>query len=705
MENAAQNLNYPCKLCEFHTTSGGDLKRHIKVKHLRIPNKQDKPSGYTCPHCGYTRANFYFVKQHILVVHEKKEPKPKVYKTQKVDKAVAPSKFSCNQCDYTTNRAHLLRTHILAIHEKKKDFKCSVCSSAYVTRFALNSHIKESHLTDRIVKDKKCEQCNFTTHSQNSLTNHFTYMHKDKDVKCQICDYVTSAKHRLNRHIKDAHDKRSQDQECPNCDYVTTRKAYLIVHLKRVHLKLNENKWICPTCSITCKDKKSLTYHIKGVHKKVKDLKCGWPYCDYAATQPGVLQRHIKVVHEKMRGIKCSYSYCNYVTDRPSRMKSHIANKHSNCQPVEKMVVELLRARRQSVFIDPRQKHELEKFFADEMNPTGDEVEKISNWLELPKYTVYNWFSGKRQRERGKVTKKGPRFTINQEKRLELEKSFATNKKPTVEVIEELSTHLDLTKETVYRWFCRRRSEEQSEVGTRIHIFTRQQRQELERSFAKSERPTKDHMEELSKQLGLTQKTVNGWFSRKRCKENKGANKEQKIIQKQEQKLFQNQELERSFSTNTKPTEEEMEELSKQLGLGRSTIQSWFSRRRGKQWQELERVFETNKKPTGEDIEDIARQLVLPKETVNRWFCQRRFRERRKEGASPLKVVVDKEKRFELERLFETNRRPNGQMILELSKRLGLTYKTVYNFFSRRRCEERKPQEKIVSEIGNIKKK
>ena len=113
---------------------------------------------------------------------------------------------------------------------------------------------------------------------------------------------------------------------------------------------------------------------------------------------------------------------------------------------------------------------------------------------------------------------------LKPQQRHELEKSFDTNGKPTGKEIEEISKQLELTKETVYRWFCRRRSEEREKIGSvnaRFVTKDPQQRQVLEKSFSANRKPTGEVMEEISKQLDIPKKAVYNWFYQRRSKEQK----------------------------------------------------------------------------------------------------------------------------------------------------------------------------------------
>ena len=77
--------------------------------------------------------------------------------------------FRCEQCDFQTNFKNSLKTHINMKHNQFKEFECNDCSYAVNKKSQLENHIKSVH---QKIKDLFCLQCDFTTSLKSSLINH-----------------------------------------------------------------------------------------------------------------------------------------------------------------------------------------------------------------------------------------------------------------------------------------------------------------------------------------------------------------------------------------------------------------------------------------------------------------------------------------------------------------------------------------------------
>ena len=97
-----KNISHKCSICDYTTSSKGNLKRHIDSIHSgKKPHK-----CLICDHITSSKGN---LKQHIEAVHEGKKL------------------FKCFICDYSTSNNGGLKRHIEAVHEGKKLYKCFIC--------------------------------------------------------------------------------------------------------------------------------------------------------------------------------------------------------------------------------------------------------------------------------------------------------------------------------------------------------------------------------------------------------------------------------------------------------------------------------------------------------------------------------------------------------------------------------------------------
>ena len=73
-----------------------------------------------------------------------------------------------------------------SIHMKEENYKCKICSKAFLRRSDLTIHLSNFH---------------------QSLLK----------VKCDFCDIIVSNKKQLTKHVKDMHERTQSKEKCDLC--------------------------------------------------------------------------------------------------------------------------------------------------------------------------------------------------------------------------------------------------------------------------------------------------------------------------------------------------------------------------------------------------------------------------------------------------------------------------------------------------------
>ena len=118
----------------------------------------------------------------------------------------------------------------------------------------------------------------------------------------------------------------------------------------------------------------------------------------------------------------------------------------------------------------------------------------------------------------------------------------------------------------------------------------------------------------------------------------------------------------------------------------------------GEQRSILERAFECNTNLSRNRVAEIAQQTGLAARTISNWFCVKR----KKLGIhlppnppNPPQYRISDEQRSVLERAFQCNTNLPEERAAEIGQQIGLTAKTVRNWFKKRRRKIQRPCGKI----------
>jgi stress-induced morphogen len=167
---------FECTLCSKKFESNVNLEKHLKVVH-----GEKKPNE--CPFCPFkTGLNQTVLKgliDHVSMVHEGKKL------------------YECSSCHYLFGYELQLREHVLVVHEKKK---------SPLPLSKLEKHVKMVHGEK---KPYECSFCSFKTGYKLGLINHVSMVHEEKKLyDCPLCDYMSYHELQLKKHVLDVHEAK-----------------------------------------------------------------------------------------------------------------------------------------------------------------------------------------------------------------------------------------------------------------------------------------------------------------------------------------------------------------------------------------------------------------------------------------------------------------------------------------------------------------
>uniref|UniRef100_A0A336LXH2 CSON004477 protein n=1 Tax=Culicoides sonorensis TaxID=179676 RepID=A0A336LXH2_CULSO len=227
-----------CKECGKYFPAESNLRNHKMNVH---PLKQVIGSRFQCTLCEKFYKTKKILKQH-MEIHNKRE-------------------MSCEFCNKIFYRERNLKTHIKLVHlNREKSRPCHICGKAFTHKKSLDRHL----FTHSEVRAFKCSECPFSAKYKLSLSSHIKYAHSTDDpVNCEVCGQKMKNLPCLKLHMK-LH--TGPDLKCEFCDKTYKSENSLRCHIDTIHRgKTRRHK-----CTICLKDlfkKRKLMEHIETDHK------------------------------------------------------------------------------------------------------------------------------------------------------------------------------------------------------------------------------------------------------------------------------------------------------------------------------------------------------------------------------------------------------------------------------------------------------
>ena len=142
----------------------------------------------------------------------------------------------------------------------ESQFSCQVCNRSYLSKKALNQHMKVHDDS----KASKCDVCLKNFPNKSELKMHYRTHTGEKPFACQICDRNFANKSHLVQHQATHNDVRNfKCTICPEGRFFKTKnclKHHMIYHF--------EQKFPCSYCDYKSHTKRDLSRHEK-THVKI----------------------------------------------------------------------------------------------------------------------------------------------------------------------------------------------------------------------------------------------------------------------------------------------------------------------------------------------------------------------------------------------------------------------------------------------------
>ena len=255
------NLN--CNICEISFLKEKLLKKHKLVKH-KVPadcsickllfydgavfmqhmkDKSHRSLSFTCETCGTTFQSKTALNKHISWKHEDTEKVP------------------CKYCGVVVQSMEL---HVKNKHENPLE-RCNSCDFQTRRKFSMKKHIQTVHSGMNL---QTCEFCgemrkNLSKHLERTKCGEGKSINERRSEACEECGNLFTTKDSLNKHIKGVHMK-IKDRHCDQCEYSTYSGFNLKLHISKMHTGMELKKEKCIDCF---KEVYNLPYHKKIYHQ------------------------------------------------------------------------------------------------------------------------------------------------------------------------------------------------------------------------------------------------------------------------------------------------------------------------------------------------------------------------------------------------------------------------------------------------------
>ena len=286
---------------------------------------------HICGDCGLETKSLSYLKRHIESKHEGlrfpcHSCKYRAFYKHDLDNHIKAKHnrvaiFKCENCDYSTHSQINLTLHNDFRHEGKT-YPCSDCSFKAARKSSLKQHTQSIHENIKYY----CEDCDFSGTQKADITKHKNRVHFGIVFECEYCNYVGKEKIALRRHIASKHEI-AQRFQCTVCTWKTNIKRNLKKHFEANH-ESKYKKHICSLCHQSFSLIEYLRRHMKSMHSE-KRYKC--EICDYKSKRKALLKMHIEAIHDK---VIYSCDMCDFKSGWQSHLKTHKLNHTSqqmNC--------------------------------------------------------------------------------------------------------------------------------------------------------------------------------------------------------------------------------------------------------------------------------------------------------------------------------------------------------------------------------------
>ena len=271
-----------CRACGKTFPTEPLLKQHYKL-HRTADGKK-----LQCPLCASTFAYMQKLGQHMerkhFVVHKNEEVlasengqvvPPIAESVQDNGQVAAPivepvqekipaKNFKCSLCDSAFNRDEKLRRHIYSHQNINWKFRdCRICD----TRMPSFLKLKQHYLLHKTADGKKyaCPRCDRSYTTLERLYDHLpSHKKKGKKIRCRVCRKTFTNIRQLERHYSLHKTEDGKKFKCPRCHSIFETLEKISYHMPLHSRKIKLSK--CRVCRKTFDNVKKMTRHYELRH-------------------------------------------------------------------------------------------------------------------------------------------------------------------------------------------------------------------------------------------------------------------------------------------------------------------------------------------------------------------------------------------------------------------------------------------------------
>ena len=181
-ETETRPLRHKCPHCEYRSNNSGHMRVHLRS------HSGEKP--FKCSNEGCAQS---FAAKYNMQTHAKNHCK---YRNVGL--------YKCKYCGQAFLKSTQRADHIQSAHPEQSPHRCHYrgCNKGFTTKYSLSVHIKR-HVGD---KQWKCTECEGAFITKDALRKHTVSVHSnERPFECDQCDSKFPHKGALSRHVKSVH--------------------------------------------------------------------------------------------------------------------------------------------------------------------------------------------------------------------------------------------------------------------------------------------------------------------------------------------------------------------------------------------------------------------------------------------------------------------------------------------------------------------
>lgn len=208
--------NYYCVDCKSSTRNP-----RLYLQHRRDFHKESI-SIHECELCMYASKHSQKLARHFRTVHRD------VFQSMAAQPGPSTNFISASE---------MIPDALQTVQAAKKTrlSTCRVCGLFAVSKTVLMDHIRSVHPELRIYE---CDQCEYSHYIRDRYNRHHRY-HSMNHIRCQMCEFQTIYRWNLERHMRHHIDTISLGFRCNKCNFTASTKQSITAHEIAHHSGLN----------------------------------------------------------------------------------------------------------------------------------------------------------------------------------------------------------------------------------------------------------------------------------------------------------------------------------------------------------------------------------------------------------------------------------------------------------------------------------